>query len=52
MSEKQIDLVTKHEAMQMLSEILRREDLKHTTFAKALTLYSRLAEWDEEGGAQ
>jgi hypothetical protein len=45
-------LIEKDEAKQMLSEILRREDLKPATFDRALTLYGKLQGWDTPSPAE
>lgn len=41
-------LVELHEAKRMLSNILRREDVKPVTFARALSMYGQLCGWDNE----
>jgi hypothetical protein len=46
MKQQPTGLVTKEEAIRMLSDILRREDLKAATFDKALKLYSMLRGWE------
>jgi hypothetical protein len=39
------DVLTKQEALQRLSDMLRREDLDDLTFCKLLTFYGRLSGW-------